>query len=168
MDATVVVAGMGFIATLLGVWMTGRFQAQIARDVQMTDAKLRTFGECSSSLHEYQRATFNRVKARIESLPEPVREPLRQDAHRANARARAAIGQVAILSHDEALQQQLEKARVQVGGLNKATGREHLTQLSTDAHSALFDALERARVDLMQSPRGLGRIWPGRPLDRNR
>lgn len=40
----------------------------------MLDARVRTFGESSASLYEYQRATFNGVKARIEAAPEEDRQ----------------------------------------------------------------------------------------------
>src|SRR5688572_5486067 len=115
MDATVAIAAMGFIATLGGAWVVGNAQRQAARDERMLDAKVRCFGECSASLYEYQRASFNRVRARLHHLPEQDRQPLRQEAYRANTLSRSAIGQVAILSGDEELQRQLERARSMVG-----------------------------------------------------
>lgn len=112
---------MGFAATLGGAWVTGMAQRQTARDARMLDAKLRTYEECSASLYEYQRATFNRVTARVRALSDMDREPLRQEAYRASTRARSAIGQVAILSGDEQLQSRLAEARTKVGTLNDAS-----------------------------------------------
>lgn len=160
MDATVAIAGMGFVATLGGAWLTGNAQRQAARDERMLDAKVRTFGECSASLYEYQRATFNRVKARIEALSEQDRQPLRQEAYRANTRSRSAIGQVAILSGDEQLQARLQHARTSVGKLNDATNEHDLRRRSKEVHELLIEALELARIDLMKR---LGGRWSRRP-----
>ena len=154
MDPTVAIAGMGFIATLYGAWLTGNAQRQAVRDERMLDAKVRTFGECSASLYEYQRATFNRVKARIRALPDEDRQPLRQEAYRANTRSRSAIGQVAILSGNEPLQARLQDARTRVGKLNDATSEQDLRRRSKEVHNLLIEALELARVDLMKRPGG--------------
>ena len=66
MDATVIVAAMGFAATVLAAWATSRWQRQGDRESRILDAKLRVYGDCSGSLYEYARATFNRVAARID------------------------------------------------------------------------------------------------------
>ena len=149
MDTTVVVAGMGFGATLVGTWMSGRLQRRAALDERMLEAKVRTYGDCSSSLYEYSRSTFNRVRARMDDLPESVRAEFRQEAYRANTSARSAIGQVAILSGDETLRDALERARRLVGGLNEATDKRDLKRRHTAADEALQEALDRARHDLM-------------------
>lgn len=62
MDATVIVAAMGFVATLVGTWLSARSQRQGDREGRILDARVRTYGECSDSLYEYARATYNRVK----------------------------------------------------------------------------------------------------------
>src|SRR6266545_15922 len=111
MDATVAVAAMGFVSTLLGAWLAAYWQRQSNREVRLLDAKLRAYGDCAATLYEYQRATYSRVKDRLESLPEERREELRQEAYRCNARARSAIGQAAILSGTEGLQEELESVR---------------------------------------------------------
>lgn len=82
MEATVIVAGMGFVATLTGAWLTGRSQRQAALEGRILDAKVRVFGACADTLYEYERATFNRVKARLASQPDARREELRQEAYR--------------------------------------------------------------------------------------
>lgn len=154
MDATVAIAAMGFIATLGGAWVVGNAQRQAARDERMLDAKVRCFGECSASLYEYQRANFNRVRARLHDLPDQERQPLRQEAYRANTLSRSAIGQVAILSGDEELQRQLERARSMVGDLSDATDEKDLRRRSKEVMEAIRQALELARLDLMKRPQG--------------
>ncbi|MBA4608604.1 hypothetical protein H1W00_08970 [Aeromicrobium sp. Marseille-Q0843] len=158
MDATIAVAAMGFLATLSGAWLAGRGQREAVRDERILDAKLTTFGECSASLYEYHRATFNRVKARLDDLPEADRVPLRQEAYRANTRSRSAIGQVAILSGDEALRGCLESARSSVGRLNGASDDQHLSRLSKDVHELLNEALGKASSDLTRRSRNF-RWW---------
>ncbi len=98
MNTTVAVAALGFASTLLGGWLAAYWQHRRTRDLQLLDAKVRVYGECSTSLYEYERATYNRVKARLNTIQEAEREPLRQEAYRSNTMARAAIGQVSILS----------------------------------------------------------------------
>lgn len=164
MDATVAIAAMGFVATLAGAWLTGNAHRQAARDERMLDAKVRCFGDCSASLYEYQRATFNRVKARLHEAPDNDRQPLRQEAYRANTRARSAIGQVAILSGDEELQRRLERARSRVGDLNDATDEEDLRRRSKEVLEILREALDLARVDLMKRPRAGWWSWTRRAL----
>ena len=148
MDATVIVAAMGFAATVLAAWATSRWQRQGDRESRILDAKLRVYGDCSGSLYEYARATFNRVAARIDSLPEASRQDLRQEAYRSNARARSAIGQVAIVSGDELLRQELESARELIGELNRSKDRADLKRRSENAYEAVSRALDRARSDL--------------------
>ena len=157
MDATISIAAMGFAATLGGALLTGNAQRQAARDERILDAKVRIFGECSANLYEYQRATFNRVKARFDDLPDEYRQPLRQEAYRANTRSRSAIGQVAILCGDEVLRQRLESARSSVGKLNDAHDERDLRRRSKEVYEILNQALDLARVDLTSRPRG--RRW---------
>lgn len=117
MDATVIVAAMGFAATLLAAWLSARLQRQGDREGRILDARVRTYGECSASLYEYSRATYNRVRARVDSRPEDYREGLRQEAYRCNGRARSAIGQTIILTGNETLHQRLEAARHAISGI---------------------------------------------------
>jgi hypothetical protein len=151
MDATVIVAAMGFVATLLGTWLTARSQRQGDREGRILDARVRVYGECSDSLYEYARATYNRVKSRLESLPDEHREKLRQEAYRCNARARSAIGQAAILSGNESLQERLATARRAIGRLNDAPDRTDLSRRQEEVYQMLNNALSVARSDLSLS-----------------
>ena len=74
MESTVVVAGMGFVATLAGAWITAKVHRQVALEERILDAKVRVFGGCADTLYEYERATFNRVKARLTAQPDTVCE----------------------------------------------------------------------------------------------
>lgn len=149
MDATVVIAAMGYVATLLGAWLTVRMQLRGDRSGRLLDAKVRIYGECADALYEFERATYNRVKHRLQNSPDEQREPLRQEAYRGDARSRSAIGQVAILTGDETLRTRLEEARRSVGGLNDATGHADLQVRRQSIDTALRSALEVARHDLM-------------------
>jgi hypothetical protein len=102
----------------------------------MLDARVRTYGSCAQSLYEYERAAYNRAKARLES-PEIPREELRQEAYQRNAETRATIGQVAILC-DEAVRDRLEAARKAIGGYSDAHTVDELRQ----RHDAVLDDLE--------------------------
>lgn len=148
MDATVIVAALGFVSTLLAAWLSARLQRQGDRAGRLLDARVRTYGECSDSLYEYARATYNRVKARLESRPADQREDLRQEAYRCNARARSAIGQAVILSGNESLQEQLAAARHAIGAMNDATDYDDLRRRQQDVYEMLKDALNVARTDL--------------------
>lgn len=143
---TVIVAAMGFASTLLGAWLAGRSQRRGALQARMLEAKLRVYGECSDSLFEYQRAAYNRVKARIEARPD--REPLRQEAYRSSSRARSAIGQVAILTGDEDLSTSLEAARVAITAYNDAMSEKELQVRQRETVDAVEQALRMARADL--------------------
>jgi hypothetical protein len=149
MDATVVVAAMGFTATLLAAWLSARLQRQGDREGRILDARVRTYGECSDSLYEYARATYNRVRARLESQPDDYREELRQEAYRCNARARSAIGQTVILTRNESLQERLAAARHAISEMNDATDYGDLRRRQQDVYETLKDALNIARADLM-------------------
>lgn len=85
MNTTIVVAAMGFVATLLGGWLGAFWQHRSSRDLQLLQARIRVHGDCAASLYEYERSTYNRVKARLDGLPDSEREELRQEAFRANA-----------------------------------------------------------------------------------
>lgn len=65
-----------------------------------------------------------------------------------------AIGRVAILSGDEELQRQLERARSMVGDLSDATDERDLRRRSWEVMEAIGEALELTRLDLMKRPQG--------------
>lgn len=148
MDDTIVVAGMGLLATVAAAWLSAGFQRRSVREDRLLEAKVRVYGECSSSLYEFARATFNRVRARLEGLPDADRDGLRQEFYRANALARTAIGQVAILTRDDSLRVKLDGVREAIGGLNSVRDRTELTARHDDAQASLVSALESAREEL--------------------
>lgn len=148
MDSTVVVAAMGFVATLVGAWISAHLQRRLDRDGRILEARLHVYGDCSDSLFEYSRATYNRVKSRLQGRPESERDALRQEAYRCNARARSAIGQAYILSGDPGLEQSLSEVRHGVGEFNKAVDDTDLRRRQTEIYARLKKALEMARLNL--------------------
>jgi len=148
MDSTVVVAGLGFAATLLSVWITAHFQTESNIAGRMLDARLRVYGECADSLYEYSRATYNRAKLRLAGRPEGERDGVRQEAFRCNARARSAIGQVYLVTGARDLQDQLSRIRHAIGEFNHVTTEADLKRLQTQTYGELNRALERAREHL--------------------
>lgn len=145
---TVLVAGMGFVATLLAAWLTGLLQRRNALDERILDAKVRIFGECSASLYEYQRVAYSRVKGRLESRPESDREKVRQEAYRCASRVRSTIGQVGILTRNEALHSALDRARDTIARYSDATTESDLKHRQESVLKALEEALDDARKDL--------------------
>jgi hypothetical protein len=129
MDSTVVVAELGFAATLLSVWLTAPYQIGSNIAGRMFDARLRVYGECTGSLYEYSRATYNRAKLRLAGRPEDERDGVRQEAFRCNARARSAIGQVYLLTSAGDLQAQLSRSRHAIGGFNHVNTEADLKRL---------------------------------------
>ena len=148
MNATVVVACMGFVAALLSVWLTAHFQHRSDRDGRILEARLRVYGDCADSLFEYSRATYNRAKSKFERRSELERDPIRQEAYRCNARARSAIGQVYILTGDRDLEDRLSGVRHDIGTFNHAKTESDLKELQSKTYSRLNDALEAARQHL--------------------
>lgn len=145
MIATIIVAALGFAATVFAAWVTTHSQRQGERDARLLDARLRVYGDCATSLYDYDRATFNRVKARLASRPD--RDDLRQEAYHLNARVRAAIGQVAILC-DDGVRKRLESARLSVGDYNTAKTERDLREKHERVLAAIDEALSSARADL--------------------
>jgi hypothetical protein len=147
-DTTVVVAAFGFVSTLLGVWLSARWQRSSAREGQVLSAQVRVYGDCSSALYEYERATFGRALARIEGLPEEERSQLRQDAYRNEFRARSAIGQAAFLSGNERLESVFDSVRERVEGLNDIVDRKVLYRRHQENIEALKVALRSVRSEM--------------------
>lgn len=148
MNATVVVAALGFVSTLAATWLAAHLQRRGARAAQIRDAQIRIYGECAASLYEYERATYNRVKARLESRPEVEREELRQVAYLANTQARAVVGQAAFLSGKPGFRDDLEAIRKAIGDLNKADDRADARQRHGRIQADLARVLGDARSDL--------------------
>jgi hypothetical protein len=139
---------MGFMATLLASWLTAHFQGRSDRQIRMLEARLRVYGECSDSLYEYARATYNRAKARLERRSEVERDGYRQEAYRCNARARSAIGQLRILSQDRSLEEELSHVRHDIGGFNDAADETDLRRRQEQMYGRLKAALELARQSI--------------------
>lgn len=150
MNTTVVVAAMGLIATLLGGWLGAFWQHRTSRDLQLLDAKIRVYGECAASLYEYERSTYNRVKARLDDGPESERELLRQEAYRANSSARAAIGQLSVLSTIADVPKGLSRVRRAVGDLNGSTDLADLKSRHDSVYTDLDRLLSEARAELVR------------------
>ena len=149
MDSTVVVAGMGFMTALLSVWLTARLQHRSERDGRILEARLRVYGDCSDSLFEYARATYNRAKSRFERRSEVERDLIRQEAYRCNARARSAIGQAYILTGDRDLEERLSQVRHDIGHFNRVATESDLKELQSKMYARLNEALEDARRHLV-------------------
>lgn len=150
MDATVLVAGMGVRSTLLGNWLAARWQRRSALVAQVHEAKVRVYGDGVADMYEFERATYDRVKAWLEALPEKHREELRQEAYRCNARARSAIGRVAMLSESNGLREGLESARRAIGDLNEVGDYEELRGQHDGIYEALGHVLATARAELVR------------------
>lgn len=148
MDPTVVVAALGFATTLVGVWLTARFQQRSDRAMRILEARLRIYGECSDSLFEYSRATYDRVRSRLHGRPEVERDEIRQEAYRCNARVRSAIGQAYILTGDSHLEVQLSKVRQAIGDYNVVGSEADLLRRQSEVYSQLNSALEAVRSQL--------------------
>ena len=149
MDTTVVIAGMGLFATLLGGWLGAFWQYRNSRNLQLFEARVRVYGECAASLYEYERSTYNRVKARLDRGPESERELLRQEAYRANSSARAAIGQLSVLSARGEVPKGLNRVRRSVGDLNGAIDHADLRSRHDAVYSDLDRLLEEAQAELV-------------------
>ncbi len=107
-----------------------------------------SYAELVTSLYDFERATYNRVKARLEDLPEAKREPFRQEAWTSNAKARAAIGVVALLSASPDLHSQFDGVRRRIGDLNDAVTQQDLLENHESILRALEGALMRAKEEL--------------------
>lgn len=139
---------MGFAATLLAAWLGARWKRDADIEARLLEARVRVYGQCVETLSEYRRATHNRVKARIDERPEAEREVLRQEAYRANARARAATGEAAIVSGKRAIAERLEGVRIRIGQLNDADDKAQLDALQLELDDELELGLDAARDGL--------------------
>lgn len=139
---------MGFAATLLTAWLGSRWKRGADIEARLLEARVRVYGECVETLSEYRRATHNRVKARIDNWPEEDREPLRQEAYRASAKARAATGKAAIVSGKGAIAEGMEGVRVRIGHLNEVDDKAQLDARTLELDKELELALDTARDGL--------------------
>lgn len=67
MDDTVLVALLGFIATVVGTGLGGYWQRASSRASRMFAARLAALQELSGAIYEYERATYDRVKSRMDA-----------------------------------------------------------------------------------------------------
>lgn len=113
MDATVAVAGLGFLSTLLAAYLTARWQTRGLVETELVSAKVAAYGDCAEALYELERVSFDRALHKPTGTPE-------EDAARAqvvyehNSKARAAIGRLAILSDRADLWQRLTEVRREI------------------------------------------------------
>ena len=145
MDSTVIVAGIGFAAALLSVWLAARFERRSDRADRMLEAQLRVYRDCADSLFEYSRATYNRAKLRLQGQPEAEHDAIRQEAFRCNAIARSAIGQAYILTGNRDLEDKLSRVRHGIGKFNDVDSEDHLKGLQREMYAELNSALECVR-----------------------
>jgi hypothetical protein len=151
MNATVVIAALGFASTLIGTWLAADLQRRSARASRILDAQVRIYGECAANLYEYQRAAYNRTKARLASRPEAEREELRQAAYRSNAQAKSAIGQAAFVSGKQRdLHSRLETVREAIGAFSEADTEADLRRRNDRVHAELIRVLSEARDELVR------------------
>ncbi|TDO49661.1 hypothetical protein EV651_12164 [Kribbella sp. VKM Ac-2571] len=114
MVSTLVGGAVALVGSIVGILLSQRLQRKSARDVQILEAKVRILGECTEALYEYARVNFGRARARIQGQPETIREELRQEVYRCEARARSAIGQAGYLSGSDGLDDDFESAHTAV------------------------------------------------------
>lgn len=160
MNSTVAVAALGFLATLAGSWLTAHLQHRSDRDGRILEARLRVYGDCSETLFEYSRATYDRVKSRLQGMPEADRDIRRQEAYRCNAGARSAIGQAYILSGNRALEENLSQIRREIGELNKLEDLAALKHRQDEVYEQLKKTLDTLRENLIPPPSWRRRLTP--------
>lgn len=141
---------MGFLATVLTAWLSARWRRSADIQGRLLEARVRVFGLCVDALSEHRRATHNRVKTRIEGPAGRDRDAIRQDAYQSNARARAAIGQAAIITGTPEIVVGLEAVRVKIQGLNSVKNKTDLDTRADELDIELERALEGVRDGLMK------------------
>lgn len=148
MNSTVIVAVLGLLTTLAAAGFTSYMQRQSQRESRVFEARVVGYGELVSALYDYERATYSRVKARLEGRADVDRESLRQEAWSSNAKARAAIGVVALLSGRADLHTRFDAVRRSVGDLNQATNVSDLRAQYDSINVELADVIVQAKADV--------------------
>ena len=148
MDSTVAVAALGLFTTLLAAVVTSYVQRKTHRESRVFDARVAKYGELVAALYEYERATYSRVKARLENRPDHERAPHRDEAWANNARARAAIGVVALLSGSHSLHGCFDAIRRAIGDMNDVSAHAELKARHEAVYQSLDAALALAKADL--------------------
>ncbi|MGW5189533.1 hypothetical protein ACWEOO_09770 [Kribbella sp. NPDC004138] len=148
---SIVVGGaVALVGSVVGIVLTQRLQRKSARDVQILEAKVRIFGECTEALYEYTRANFGRARARIEGRPEADRDVLRQEVYRCEARARSAIGQAAYLSGTDGLDDRFESVHTAVHAFSQANDQGELERRHDLIQKELKDVLRAVRAEMQR------------------
>ncbi|HEY3507618.1 hypothetical protein [Kribbella sp. NPDC051137] len=150
MVSTLVGGAVALVGSIIGILLSQRLQRKSTRDVQILEAKVRIFGECTEALYEYTRANFGRARARIEGRPESVRETLRQEVYRCEARARSAIGQAVYLSGSNGLDDGFESVHKAVHAFSKAADQGELEHRHQLVQKDLKIILRTVRADLQR------------------
>lgn len=152
MGTTIIVAAMGFAATLLGTWCPPVYSV---REIVKGGSSMRG---SASTANVPTACTNTRVLPTTKRKPDSsdllTIEGLRQEAYRCNARARSAIGQAAIFSGLESLEERLATARNAIGDLNDASDHADLKRRQEDVFKLLNHTLGIASSDLMTRPTG--------------
>lgn len=137
MIATIVVAALGMASTLLATALTAHLHRTGTRYGRRFDARLEAYAELIGVLYEFERATYDRVKARIDGKPDDEnREEKRQEAWRLDSRARSAISLVTLLGNDPTLPLRFHAVRKSIGDMNRAGPRT-----LREEHEQIYQAL---------------------------
>ena len=135
MDATVAVAALGFVSTLLAAWLTARWQTRGLVETELVTARVAAYGDCAEALYELERVSFNRALHKAVSS-EAEDAALAQVVYEMNSKARAAIGRLAILSDRRDLWERLTDVRREI-----RTMHDRPEQLR-DEHERIMKALD--------------------------
>lgn len=147
MDPTVLVAAIGFFATILVAALGASAQRTLARDSLIYQSRLGAYSQCLAALFEFERATFNRVKMRLDGVAD--REAARSDAWQSNALARTAIANLALYS-SPTMSDRLEAARFLISSMTKTTELGELQSLH-GAVNEIADLAKAAQKELRKS-----------------
>jgi hypothetical protein len=109
-DATVAVAALGFLSTLLAAYLTARWQTRGLVETELVTARVAAYGDCAEALYELERVSFNRALRKADGT-DADDAALAQVVYEHNSKARAAIGRLAILSDRTDLWQRLTEVR---------------------------------------------------------
>lgn len=148
MDPTVAIAALGLLTTLAAAGYTSYVHRQSQRESRVFEARVAGYGELVATLYEYERATYNRVKARLGGRAHADRESFRQEAWATNAKARAAVGVVALLSDSRDLHLLFDSVRRSIGDLNTAASESDLLTDHEAIYAALDDVILRAKEEI--------------------
>lgn len=148
MDSTVWVATIGFASTIIVAFLSARWQSSGAKAAQLRQSRATAFGDCVGDLYEFERAAYNRAKARVSGQTNGAREPLRQEYYRLNAATRSSIARVSILCDSEVLAEKLGALRDHIWEYNDSQGPEDLRARHKLMPAQMTAVLDEARGHL--------------------